>query len=188
MLAVAFDGIQERFFFQIRQLKPVEGVERQSTQKDMQYPIDKFGKDAAYFSLKINIKETEYLYQPVKLVNLPPKTDIISINNNSLASWTDFKYLGSTVSSHNKIDTEIVNKIGRASIAFAKRQDRLRKNKHVSINVKCKVYRLWVLSTLLYGAETWTIPCYQVKKLSPCVTWEQSWASHKEKRLETLIF
>ena len=133
--------------------------------EDMQYLNDKFAKAAAQFSLKINIKKTECLYQPVKLVNPPLKADIITINNNPLASCTDFKYLGSTVSSNNKIDTEIVNKMGKASTAFAKLQDRLWKNKHLSINVKCKVYRAVVLSTLLCGAETRTIYRYQGKKL-----------------------
>ena len=69
------------------------------------------------------------------------------------------------MSSKNKIDTETVNKMGKASIAFVKLQDRLLKNKHISINVKCKVYGTVVLSTLLYGAETSTIYRYQVKKL-----------------------
>ena len=133
--------------------------------EDMQYLIDQFAKAAAQFSLKINIKKTECLYQPVKLVNPSLKAIIITINNNPLASGTDFKYLGSTMSCNNKIDTEIVNKIGKASTAFSRLQDRLWKNKTVSINVKFKVYRAVVLSTLLYKAETWTIHRYQVKKL-----------------------
>ena len=90
--------------------------------EDMQYLIDQFAKAAAQFSMKIDIKKTECLYQRVKLVNPPPKADIITINNNPLASCTDFKYVGSTVSSNNKIDTDIVNKMGKASTAFAKLQ------------------------------------------------------------------
>ena len=38
-------------------------------------------------------------------------------------------------------------------------------NKHVSIKVKCKVYRAIVLSTLLYGAESWAIYRAQLKKV-----------------------
>ena len=55
--------------------------------------------------------------------------------------------------------------MGKASTAFAKLQHRLWKNKHVSIDVKWKVYRAVLRSTLLYGAETWTICRYQVKEL-----------------------
>ena len=55
--------------------------------------------------------------------------------------------------------------MGTASAAFGKLQDRLWRNRHVSIRVKCKVYRAVVLTTLLYGAETWTVYRTQVKKL-----------------------
>ncbi|KAK2547777.1 hypothetical protein P5673_032186 [Acropora cervicornis] len=47
------------------------------------------------------------------------QTDIISINNNPLASCTDFKYLGSTVPSNNNIDTEITNS-GKSKHRFCK--------------------------------------------------------------------
>eukprot|EP00795_Rhopilema_esculentum_P005845 gene5845-11164_t len=55
--------------------------------------------------------------------------------------------------------------MGKASAAFGRLQERLWNNHHVSIKVKCKVYRAAVLSALLYGAETWTIYRFQVKKL-----------------------
>ena len=47
-------------------------------------------------------------------------------------------------------------------VPLSKLQDRLWQKKHVSINVKCKGCRAVVLSTLLYGAETWTIYRYQI--------------------------
>ena len=42
--------------------------------------------------------------------------------------------------------------MGNASAAFGKLQNRLWKNRHVSMRVKCKVYEAFVLSYLLYGA------------------------------------
>ncbi|XP_068692733.1 uncharacterized protein [Montipora foliosa] len=55
--------------------------------------------------------------------------------------------------------------MGRASAVFGKVRERLRNNRHVSIRVKCKVYRATVLATLLYGVETWTVYRVQLKKL-----------------------
>jgi len=55
--------------------------------------------------------------------------------------------------------------MGNASAAFGKLQNRLWKNKHVSVRAKCKVYRAVVLTALLYGAETWTVYRTQVKRL-----------------------
>jgi len=78
-------------------------------------------------------------------------------------------YLGSTVSSNALMDKEIRNRMGKASGVFGELQDRLWKNKHVTIKVKCKVYRAVVWSSLPYGAETWTIYRTQAKKLSAFV-------------------
>lgn len=56
-------------------------------------------------------------------------------------------------------------RMAKASIAFGRLRDRLWNNHHVSTRVKCQIYRAIVLSTLLYGAETWTIYRSQVKKM-----------------------
>ena len=117
-------------------------------------------------NLNINIKKTECLYQPVKLLNNPPKPKNITINNIPHVQRTDFTYLGSTVSSSSKIDKELKTRTGKASASFSKLREGLWNNKHVSIKVKCQVYRAAVvLSSLLNGAETWTNYRAQVKKL-----------------------
>ena len=135
------------------------------TAQEMQSLVDRFSKAATQFSLKINIKKTECLYQPIKLLSSPPKPKDITINNTPLVQTNDFTYLGSTVSNSSKIDKELSTRIGKASAAFGKLRNRLWNNRHVSIKVKCQVYRAVILSTLLYGAETWTIYRAQVKKL-----------------------
>ena len=77
------------------------------TAEDMQMLVDCFARAASHFSLKINIKKTECLYQPVKLIRPPPVPVDIMINNQALVKCTDFGYLGSTVSSNARIDKEI---------------------------------------------------------------------------------
>ena len=102
----------------------------------------------------------------MKLLNNPPKPKNITINNIPHVQTTDFTYLGSTVSSSSKIDKELRTKTGKASASFSKLREGLWNNKHVSIKVKCQVYRAAVvLSSLLNGAETWTNYRAQVKKL-----------------------
>jgi len=189
MLEVAFKDIQEGIYIQTRHTADLFNVahfkSRTLTTKNlvremlfaddsalvahnatkMQHLVDRFAKAAAQFSLKINIKKTECLYQPIKLHHPPPEPEIITINQEPLVLSTDFTYLGSTVSSTARIDRELKNRLGKASSAFGKLRERLWNNRHVSIRAKCKVYRAIVLSTLLYGAETWTIYRTQVKKL-----------------------
>ena len=52
-----------------------------------------------------------------------------------------------------------------ADASFGRLRQRLWNNHHVSMRVKGKIYRAIVLSTLLYGAEAWTVYRRQVKKL-----------------------
>lgn len=95
----------------------------------------------------------------------PPDPIEIAVDQEPLVQTTDFTYLGSIVSSSSKIDKELHNRMGKASGAFGKLRVRLWNNTHVSIKAKCKVYRAVVLSTLLYGSESWIIYRTQVKKL-----------------------
>lgn len=189
MLEVAFKDVNKGVYIQTRQDANLFGVSQFKSKtrttrvlvkemlfaddtalvahsaEDMQALVDCFAKTASQFSLKINIKKTECLYQPVKIIRPPPVPVDIMINNEPLVQCTDFKYLGSTVSSNAKLDRELSYRIGNASAAFGKLQDRLWRNRHVSIRVKCKVYRAVVLTALLYGAETWTVYRTQVKRL-----------------------
>jgi len=189
MLHVAFNDLHEGIFIQTRQNADLFNVSQFKAKSlttkhlvremlfaddsalvthgaaEMQLLVDRFAQAAKKFSLKINIKKTECLYQPIKLLSPPPEPIDITINQEPLTKATDFTYLGSTVSTTSKIDKELRTRTGKASAAFGKLQKRLWNNKHVSIRVKCKVYRAIVLSTLLYGAEAWTIYRAQVKKL-----------------------
>ncbi|KAK2193223.1 hypothetical protein NP493_16g02008 [Ridgeia piscesae] len=55
--------------------------------------------------------------------------------------------------------------MAKASASFGRLRQRLWNNHHVSMRVKGKIYRAVVLSTLLYGAEAWTMYRRQAKKL-----------------------
>ena len=131
----------------------------------MQLLVDRFARAAAQFSPKINIRKTECLYQPVKLLQSQPEPEVITINQEPLVLATSFTYLGSTVSSNAKLEEELRNRLGKANKAFGNLCQRLWNNRHVSIRAKCKVYRVVVLSTLLSAAEVWTIYRTEVKKL-----------------------
>ena len=55
--------------------------------------------------------------------------------------------------------------MAKASASFGRLRQRLWNNHHVSMRVKGKIYHAVVLSTLLYGAEAWTVYRRQVKRL-----------------------
>ena len=134
--------------------------------EDMQSLVDKFARVTSQFSLlQINIKRKECLYQPPKFQLSTSLSKEINIGTEPLVKCKTFKYLGSTVSENARLEDELSLRMGRASAVFGNVRERLWNNRHVSIRVKCKVYRATVLATLLYGTETWTVYRVQVKKL-----------------------
>ena len=89
------------------------------------------------------------------------------VDGNKLNSVLEFTYLGSTISSNGCIDDEIQRRMAKTNASFGRLRQRLWNHHHVSMRVKGKTYRAIVLSTLLYGAEAWTVYRRQVKSCMP---------------------
>ena len=87
------------------------------------------------------------------------------VDGNKLNSFLEFTYIGSTISSNGCIDDEIQRRMANASASFGRLHQTPWNNHHVSMRVKGKIYRAIVLSTLVYGADAWTVYRRQVKKL-----------------------
>jgi len=104
------------------------------------------------------------MYQPVPGSNTEGLN--IRIDNQILNRVSHFKYLGSTVSDKNKLDEELKSRKSKASTAFGRLHARVWDNKHLTIKTKAAVYRAIVLSTLLYGVESWTVHRITSHKLS----------------------
>ena len=79
----------------------------------------------------------------------------ISIGETVLKSVEQFTYLGCAISSNARIDGEIDNRLAKANNAFGRLYKRVWNNKHLRIITKISVYRAVVLTTLLYGSESW---------------------------------
>lgn len=123
--------------------------------EDAQDIVTRFASSAKAFGLKINIKKTEMMYQP-----LPGSTETgqpINIEDQELCNVSKFKYLGSTVMNNNKMDEEIATRMANASISYGRLKQKVWQNKDLTFKTKCSVYRAIVLSSLLYGTETWPV-------------------------------
>lgn len=106
------------------------------------------------FGLQINTRKTEVL---VQLCNQDEMVPTFNINGVELNTVPFFKYLGSVVTSTTKADTDVVDKINKASRSFGTLRSKVFNNKHLKLSTKVQVYEAVCLSTLLYGAEIWTI-------------------------------
>ena len=133
------------------------------SQEALQRLCDCFASAASRFGLTISIKKTEALFQPApgNLYEAPA----ITIEGKLLNAVDDFKYLGSIVSNDTSMDAEITARIAKATSAFGRLAKRLWTNNGIQLSTKINVYKASVLTSLLYGCETWTLTRKQAKRL-----------------------
>ena len=96
-------------------------------------------------------------------VKNPP---VIKLNNTPLEVVSKFCYLGSTTTEGSTLDDEINTRIGKAATTFGRLTKRAWRNPKLTTKTKMSIYQTCILSTLLYGSETWTSYSYQEKKLN----------------------
>ncbi|BHF70526.1 hypothetical protein SprV_0301357800 [Sparganum proliferum] len=128
----------------------------------MQRSMDLFSAAAcANFGLVINTQKTVVMHQPppnsATAPNAPPPPQI-RVNGTQLQVVENFPYLGSTLFRNTKIDDEFANRISKASQAFGRLQSTVWYRHGLQLRTKLKMYKAVILPTLLYGAETWTVP------------------------------
>ena len=95
------------------------------THNDIQTLVDRFATGAKQFSLQINIKQTECLYQPSKFLSDVSLPTTVSINKEPLVKCKTFKYLVSTVADNARFDRELTLRKGHARAVYRKLRSRL---------------------------------------------------------------
>lgn len=104
--------------------------------------------------LSINIGKTEFLkYTPAP----PANTVNLMIDRLPISEVQHFRYLGSHISADCQLDDEINHRIQQAHCAFGRLRKRVFDNRNIKLQTKVSVYNAAVLSTLLYGSESWTL-------------------------------
>ena len=131
--------------------------------EDVQELTDCFSRAAKRFGLTISISKTEVLLQPRPNTNPPPP--VVTIDGAPLKVVDNFCYLGSMLSSDASADEDVQRRVARAGVAFGRLTQRLWNEKDVKLSTKISVYKAVVISTLLYGAETWTVYRHHIRRL-----------------------
>ena len=130
------------------------------SEEAMQRLISRLAATCNEFGLTISLKKTEIMLQDVS------NTPNISIGEHTLNIVDKFTYLGSTIANNLSLDSELSTRIGKASSSMARLTKRVWENNMLTINTKMQVYQAVVLSTLLYGSESWTLYTHQERRLS----------------------
>lgn len=130
------------------------------TQQALQSLMDHFSQACKDFGLTISLKKTKVLEQGTET---PPS---VTIDDYELEVVHHFTYLGSTVTDNLSLDFELDQRIGKAAATLARLTTRVWSNPMLTEKTKMAVYSACVISTLLYGSETWTMYARQEKRLN----------------------
>ena len=128
-------------------------------EEELQQLISQFSHTCKEFGLTISIRKTEVMGQDV------PSPHSITIDNQVLDVADHFTYLGCIISSNRSLGSEINKHIAKAVSVMARLSRRVWFNKQLTSNTKLQVYQACVLSTLLYGSESWTTYARQENRL-----------------------
>ena len=118
------------------------------TQSGLQNLVSSLARACQDFGFAISLNKTEVTAQDVSV-------PIINNGNHTLQVVKEFTYLGSTITSKLSLDNELNKRIGKVSGAMAKLPKRVLENNKLTQATKILVYRAFILSTLLYGSESW---------------------------------
>ncbi|BHF64552.1 hypothetical protein SprV_0200755700 [Sparganum proliferum] len=133
-----------------------------TTEVDMQRSIDLVVAGCVKFVLAINTDKTVVMQQPSSNAEYNPPR--ISVSDNQVQTADNFVYLGSTLAQNANINDEVVRRLSKASQAFGRLQASAWNRHRHQLNTRLKIYKAVVLTTLLYGAETWTVYASHARK------------------------
>ncbi|CAG9834393.1 unnamed protein product [Diabrotica balteata] len=129
--------------------------------------------------MKINIKKTKVM-SIRKNQNVPQPC---IINGHILEQVNRFKYLGCWIDGSLIPDQEIRSRIKRVRKSFEKIK-KLLCDSRIKLEIRLRLLKCSVWSTLLYTVETWTLKTSTVNKLKAFEMWiyrrilKISWTSH----------
>ena len=131
------------------------------TQQELQALVERSSHSCKDFGLSIILKKTNVLGQDT--MELPA----ITMDDYDLDVVEQFTYLGSIISDNLSLHTEIDKRIWKAATTLAHLTSRVWTNPKLTVKTKTVVYNACVVSTLMYGSETWTTYARQEKDSIP---------------------
>ena len=89
----------------------------------------------------------------------------ISIDGTNLNAVEHFTYLRSVISNDASVSKDLDNRLSKASSSFGRLSKRVWQSHSLRLSTKLQVYRAVVVTTLLYGADSWVLYRKQIRLL-----------------------
>jgi hypothetical protein len=110
--------------------------------------------------LRISEVKTKYMEETIR----PTNQKVLKVKNYEFECVNEFKYLGTPVTSNNRISAEINHRIGIANRCYHRMKHML-KSRYLKRETKGKPYDTTLKPVLIYGSESWTITKADEEKL-----------------------
>ena len=137
------------------------------SEKELQNLVDKVEAENEILGLQLNVKE---IYSMVITKKKKAPKCVLKTKCGDVSQVESFVYLGSTLKSDGRSDTEIKRDIGIAKKAF-RGLGQVLKNKQISLNTEKRILKCYVWSTLMYGCESWYISQAMQERLEAAEIW-----------------
>ena len=138
------------------------------SEEELQKLIDAVKEQSLVYGLKMNKKKTKTMI--VRRNELEDCRVHIVVDGVTLEQVKKYTYLGQVVTEDGRCVVEIKRRIQIAKANFLKMKNVLTARK-LSIETRKKLINCYIISTLLYAAETWTINEAEWKRLEAFETW-----------------
>ena len=137
------------------------------SEEELQRLVEKVNDEGERFGMAINVSKTKTMVASRKK-EVPNVS--IQINDTLIEQVNKFVYLGQTVTEDGKCDSAIKQRIEIARSVFMK-MDKILCCRKLNFELRCRIWKCYIWSTLLYGVETWTLCKETERKLESFEMW-----------------
>ena len=137
------------------------------SERDLQAIVDGVNEAGKVYSMKMNAKKTKTMV--ISREEQTPKLNI-TIDGSNIEQVSNFVYLGHKLTEDGRCEEEIKRRIGIAKTTFCK-MNRVLTSRSIPLTTRIRILHCYVWSTLMYGAEVWTITPQMSKRLTAFEMW-----------------
>ena len=138
------------------------------TEEELQELVNAVKEGSLKFGLEMNTKKTKTMIIR-RDVNDGSKVDI-KVDGVTLEQVESYQYLGQLITEDGRCEKEIRRRIGIAKTNFLKMKNVLT-TKKLSMKTRKKILNCYIISTLMYAAETWVINAADWKRIEAFEMW-----------------
>lgn len=136
------------------------------TPEDLQILINRIVECSEEYGLSLNISKTKIMVVSKSPQNLPD----ITVHGQKIERVRKYNYLGTVINENNDSSEEIRIRVEKARATFTKMK-KVFCGRDLSLKLKIRLVRCYVLSVLFYGMEAWTLKKIDTKRIEAFEMW-----------------